>query len=192
MRSWVQFSPYQYQCQIKTRTSHKLPPVPVTAIVVFLMRQKRADVDVPFGLLFIRPLRIMDDGDKPVPVLSDVKGHVAIHTIGILEPAAHFRKIVPRDRLDDAHPRFDFARRIRMIPRDEGAREWENDQYHGRFYRIFCRCGQRVDMEPPISLNFCGYSAVVGSITDLTSETRFAGKPPCSACSRTIFSSGAM
>ena len=44
----------------------------------------------------------------------------------------------------------------------------------------------------PISLNFCGYSAVVGSITDLTSETRFAGKPPCSACSRTVFSSGAM
>ena len=44
----------------------------------------------------------------------------------------------------------------------------------------------------PMSLNLCGYSAVVGSITDLTSETRFAGKPPCSACSRTVFSSGAI
>jgi|SRR5579863_3293799 len=44
----------------------------------------------------------------------------------------------------------------------------------------------------PISLNSCGYSAVVGSITDLISETRFAGNPPCCACSRTIFSSGAI
>jgi hypothetical protein len=35
---------------------------------------------------------------------------VAIHRIGVLEHAAHFRKIVPPDRLDDAHPRFDFVR----------------------------------------------------------------------------------
>src|SRR5713101_4688362 len=34
-------------------------------------------------------------------------------------------------------------------------------------------------------------SAVVGSITARTSETRFAGKPPCRACSRTISSFGA-
>jgi hypothetical protein len=35
-------------------------------------------------------------------------------------------------------------------------------------------------------------SAVVGSITDLTSDTRFAGNPPRRACSRTISSLGAM
>ena len=35
-------------------------------------------------------------------------------------------------------------------------------------------------------------SAVVGSITLLTSDTLFAGKPPCAACSRTIASLGAM
>src|SRR6266480_4626815 len=29
------------------------------------------------------------------------------------------------------------------------------------------------------------YSAVVGSMTDTTAEMRFAGKPPCRACSRT-------
>jgi len=34
--------------------------------------------------------------------------------------------------------------------------------------------------------------AVVGSITDRTSETRLAGNPPCRACSRTVSSSGAM
>lgn len=39
---------------------------------------------------------------------------------------------------------------------------------------------------------FGAHSAVVGSITEATSETRFAGKPPCWACSRTIFSFGAM
>ena len=36
------------------------------------------------------------------------------------------------------------------------------------------------------------YSAVVGSIIEATSETRFAGKPPSLACSRTIFSFGAI
>jgi hypothetical protein len=54
----------------------------------------------------------VDDGDKPVPVLSDVKDHVAIHGIGVLKHAEHFRKIVPPNRLDDAYPRFDFVGRI--------------------------------------------------------------------------------
>jgi hypothetical protein len=35
------------------------------------------------------------------------------------------------------------------------------------------------------------YSAVVGLITDVTSDTRFAGKPPCRACSRTMSAFGA-
>jgi hypothetical protein len=34
-------------------------------------------------------------------------------------------------------------------------------------------------------------SAVVGSMTARTSEIRFAGKPPCCACMRTISSLGA-
>jgi hypothetical protein len=36
------------------------------------------------------------------------------------------------------------------------------------------------------------YSAVVGSITVRTSETRFAGNPPIWACFLTVASSGAM
>jgi hypothetical protein len=36
------------------------------------------------------------------------------------------------------------------------------------------------------------YSAVVGSMMALTPDTRFAGKPPRFACSRTMASSGAM
>lgn len=67
---------------------------------------------MPFSLDFIRRLCIGDDGDKPVPILSDVKEHVIIHKIGILKHAANFRKLVPPNGLDDAHPRFDFVRRI--------------------------------------------------------------------------------
>ena len=82
---------------------------------------------MPFGLPFIRRLCIVDDSDKPVPILSDVKNHVVIHKIGILKHAANFRKIVPPDCLDDAHPRFDFVRRIwvalhclaQMLPRND-------------------------------------------------------------------------
>ena len=66
------------------------------------------------GLPIIRRLCIVDDGDKPVLILSDVKDHVIIHKIGILKHAANFRKIVPPDCLDDAHPRSDFVRRIRV------------------------------------------------------------------------------
>ena len=36
------------------------------------------------------------------------------------------------------------------------------------------------------------YSLVVGSITERTWATEFAGNPPCLACSRTVASSGAM
>jgi len=56
----------------------------------------------------------MDDGDKPVPVLSDVEDHVATHGIGVLKHSANFHNVVPPDRLDDAHPCFDFVRRIRV------------------------------------------------------------------------------
>ena len=67
---------------------------------------------MPFSPPFIRRLRIVDDGDEPVTILSDVKDHVVIHMISILEHPANFRKIVPPDRLDNAHPCFDFVRRI--------------------------------------------------------------------------------
>lgn len=67
-----------------------------------------------FGLQFFRRLRIVDNGNKPIAVPSDVKNYVAIHIIGILKHAAHFVKIVPTDPLDDTHPRFDFVRRIRI------------------------------------------------------------------------------
>jgi hypothetical protein len=69
---------------------------------------------MPFGLHFFCRLGIVNDGDKPVTVPSDVKDYVAIHVIGILEDAANFVKIVPADSLDDTHPRFDFVRRIRI------------------------------------------------------------------------------
>jgi len=87
---------------------------------------------VPFGLLFIRRLRIVDDGDKPVPVLSDVKDHVAIHRIGVLKHAAQFRKIVPPDRLDDPDPRFNFVRRIRIAFHRLGQVPTRNDMHSSR------------------------------------------------------------
>ncbi len=43
-----------------------------------------------------------------------LKIDVIIHNIGILKHLANFRKIVPPYCLDDAHPRFDFIRRIRV------------------------------------------------------------------------------
>jgi len=67
-----------------------------------------------FGLHFFFHLCIVDNGDKPITVPSDVEDHVAIDAIGILKHAANFLKIVPADSLDDSYPRFDFVRRIRI------------------------------------------------------------------------------
>src|ERR1019366_8706561 len=52
--------------------------VPVTGIVIFLISQKRPDVNVPTGLCLLRCLCVVDDGDKPIPVLSEVEDHVAL------------------------------------------------------------------------------------------------------------------
>ena len=57
---------------------------------------------MPLRLPLLRRLRVVDDSYKPVPVVPDIKDHVAIHKIGTLEHAAYFLKIVPADRLDDA------------------------------------------------------------------------------------------
>jgi len=67
---------------------------------------------VHFGLLFTRRLRIVDDGYKPVPVVPEIKNHVPIDWISIVEHSANFVNIVPPDCLNDTGPRFDFVRRI--------------------------------------------------------------------------------
>jgi len=67
---------------------------------------------MPFGLPLVRCLSIVDHGYEPVPVVPDVKDHVAVHRIGILEHAANILKIAPANHLDNGGPGFDFVRRI--------------------------------------------------------------------------------
>ena len=69
---------------------------------------------MPFGPLFRRRSCIVDDRDKPVPIVPDVKDHIAAHIVSILEGASYFRKIVPPDYFDDGRPRFDFVRCVLM------------------------------------------------------------------------------
>lgn len=88
-----------------------MPPVPVAAIVVFLVRQEGPNVDMPLGLPFTRCLSVVDHSYKSVPVVPDVKDHVAAYRISILEHAANIIKTVPANRLDNGRPNFDFVRR---------------------------------------------------------------------------------
>ena len=76
------------------------------------MRQKGADVDVSFGLLFIRRLCVVDDGDKPVPISPDIEYDMSFDMIRVLEHAANFRETVPPGSFNYAHPCFDLVRRI--------------------------------------------------------------------------------
>src|SRR5450755_3604432 len=86
------------------------PPTPVGGIVILLVRQKRPDVDMPFG----RGLRIVNDGDEPEPIPANVEHHVSVYIIGIGEHAADFQKIVPSSSLKDAYPRLNLIRRTGM------------------------------------------------------------------------------
>ena len=69
---------------------------------------------MPFGLPFLHRLSIVDDGYKPVAVVPDIKDHVAVYKIGILERSADLIKTVPANRLDNGGPSFDFVRCIRV------------------------------------------------------------------------------
>ena len=101
------------------------------------MRQKGSYVDVSFGAHPMCRLCIVDDGDKPVPVSSDIKDHLVVHGIGILKDTANFREIVPAYGLDNTDPRSDFPRRIRIAPhrlaqmlaRDDCAHAKNTSQY---------------------------------------------------------------
>jgi hypothetical protein len=76
------------------------------------MRQKRADVDLSFGLLFFRRLYVVDDGDTPVPISQDIESDIFFDMIRVLEHAANFRETVPPGSFNYAHRCFDLVRRI--------------------------------------------------------------------------------
>lgn len=67
---------------------------------------------MPFGLPFLGCLSIVDDGYKSVPIVPNIKDHVAFYRIGILERSADLIKIAPANHLDKGGPGFDFVRRI--------------------------------------------------------------------------------
>jgi len=91
------------------------PPVllaPVVEIVVFLMRQERPDKDPSLGLPSAYRLYVRNDGDQSIPILAEVKNHIALNRIGIRERGLYFRDIAPKHPLDDGLPCLDFIRRV--------------------------------------------------------------------------------
>jgi hypothetical protein len=46
----------------------------------------------------------MNDGDKPVPVLTDIENHMPLHIIGILENLPDFQEVPPPRGLRDFVP----------------------------------------------------------------------------------------
>jgi hypothetical protein len=56
----------------------------------------------------------MDDRDEPEPIPPNVEYHIPVHVVGILEGAAHFRKVVPTSSFNDTCPRFKLIRSTGM------------------------------------------------------------------------------
>jgi hypothetical protein len=76
--------------------------------------QKRPDVDVPGGVLLNFRSCVVNDGDKAISVLSEIKNHVSIDIIDIRKHAANFQKVVPSNGFHDRRPGFDFVCGIRI------------------------------------------------------------------------------
>jgi len=67
---------------------------------------------VPLRLPFVRRLRIVNDGYKPVPIVPNIKDDVAFYRIGIFERSANLSKIMPANRFDNGGPGCNFVRCI--------------------------------------------------------------------------------
>jgi hypothetical protein len=59
------------------------------------MRQEGPDINVAFRGPTILHARVMNDGDQAVPVLTDIKNHIPLHIIGILENLPDFHEVTP-------------------------------------------------------------------------------------------------
>jgi hypothetical protein len=78
------------------------------------MRQKRPDVDVSLSLPVNAFLRVVDNGNKPIPILPEVEDDVTVDIVGIPDHTANFGEILPPRRFDDYRPGFDFVCRVRI------------------------------------------------------------------------------
>jgi len=70
---------------------------------------------VPIRSQFLSALCEMNHRNQPVPVLPNVEYDIAVNIIRISEYAADFRKIVPANVLDNAHPCRNFAGGVRVV-----------------------------------------------------------------------------
>ena len=96
---------------------------------------------------------------------------------------------------DTMHPTC--LRALSYFPVPTGAslperHRWRTSPYHAPCPRTGAFSAWAAPHPAFVRRSLPAYSEVVGSIIFLTSETRLAGNPPCLACSRTIFSFGAM
>jgi hypothetical protein len=78
------------------------------------MRQKRPDVDMSLSLLVNAFLCVVDNGNKPIPILAEVEDYVTVDIVGIPKHTANFGEIPPPHRFNDCRPGFDFVCRIRI------------------------------------------------------------------------------
>jgi hypothetical protein len=58
-------------------------------------------------------LRVVNNGNKPIPILPEVEDYVTVDIVGIPDHTANFGEILPPHRFNDCGPGSDFVRRIR-------------------------------------------------------------------------------
>jgi hypothetical protein len=73
------------------------------------MRQKRPDIDVSLSLLVNAFLCVVNNGNKPIPILTEVEDNVTIDIVGIPDRTTNFCEILPPHRFDDCRPGVDFV-----------------------------------------------------------------------------------
>jgi hypothetical protein len=97
------------------------------------MRQEGPDIDVPFSGPAILHARVMNDGDKAVAVLTDIKDHIPLYIIGIFENLPDFREVLPPRGLRDFAPSDNLFGGIWILLHSSDRVLFRNDMHEGSF-----------------------------------------------------------
>src|SRR5271155_2544787 len=79
------------------------------------MRQERPDINMTHRHATFFLSRVVNDGDQPVTVLTDIEDHIAIHIIGIFEDLTHLHEIPPSSFGSNPVPGSDFFGSVRKL-----------------------------------------------------------------------------
>jgi len=79
------------------------------------VRQERPNINVTLGPPGLVRFRVMNHRDQPIPILANIKNHVSLDVVGILEHIADLGEIMPANFFNDGRPCTNLLCRIGIL-----------------------------------------------------------------------------